>query len=153
MKNLSMMFVMLALTHSAFAAMSPEDAKKAEAKREGDLAAQVLKTWQYSGKAKPCQDSPSEPTAAYEVKRLSSESLAVDKGSSDYTYDAAYLVTKACFSGSTYAGAYRETVDAAIVKAHREGTMQPNGVIKPYKGDQISVVKPVDLGSVDLNAN
>jgi hypothetical protein len=119
--------------------------------REGDLATKVTAFYDQSSKAASCDVNQKASTVAY---KISSDSMHEDKKPGTKTnYHADYMVLKFCFYGSTFAGAYRQPVDAVIISAARNGVEDAKGVIAPSMADKIEIVKSVDLTSIQSGQN
>jgi hypothetical protein len=133
---------------AVFASTDPEAVPGIDKAREGNLSAKAAEYYA-TLKPKGCDGEYGKTT--YSAAKLSSGSALDDKrpnssGTYDLTYNATYLVTTVCNTGSTYVGAYREVVSAAIVDATRVGVVANGGApLKPTKADAFKVVREIDV--------
>mgnify|MGYP001005800282 CR=1 FL=1 len=136
-----------ALPLSAQAAMSPKDAQKAEMSREGNLASVATTYFQTKVQgATPdyCGDTGTAVTTTSTMKVSADSSFKKETGT--YIYEGTYVVSKACYTGSTQSGAYRDLIESALVKCAREGTLDSaTGAIRRTKRDVCSLVKKLTL--------
>lgn len=144
----------LLFSSSAFAAMSAADAKVQDAKREGDLSRIAIFNFKADDERTPAvcggADSTDPVAPDYVATKLSSYSSAIDKASPTFVYQAKYLVTKACFLGSTTNGAGRNIVEAAIYECERTGPLAKDGKVTNGDADVCKLTKRVGITDYNL---
>jgi len=131
------------------ASTPPEAVPGLDKTREGNLQSKVIEFYKNSV-AQSCDDSIGFTT--YSAEKLSSDSAMNEKmENSTMTYSAVYLVISVCNTGSTYAGAYREVMSGAIVKAERFGTVKNGGSpLIPTEPDVMKIVRELDPALLKL---
>lgn len=145
MKKLAILALTLVAPLASYASTSPDAVASIDKTRAGDLPEQVKVFAVKSGELKDCGSDYYK--ANYVVTQVGSDSMMDEKKfDSTITYKGTYLVQIVCDYGSTYAGAYRETREAILVKAVRRGTTHDgSSPIVTTEADKFSVVRRVDL--------
>ncbi len=131
----------------AAASTPPEAVPGIDKSREGDLAKKVAAFYEKSNPNTTCVTEDIGKSTVTALKLDSNSVLEEKTENPPAIYEATYLVVSVCNTGSTFAGAYRDVSSAAIVYAKRHG-IQKNGVIKPDKADEISVIRSLDPASL-----
>ncbi len=135
MKNLILSALFLS-SLSAFAGTPVESCPGLDTSREGDLSQKTIEFFTASNLGPACDFmSIGQDGKEYsDLKAVKLDSFStVDKFQHNTGYDATYLVTKSCYSGSTQAGAGRTPVAAVIIKANRETPASGQGAVDTFK--------------------
>ena len=142
--------LVLALSFSALAATPPEAVNGIDADREGDLSVTVVDYFK-KNLAIACD---SEQVVKIDVLKLTSSSNNEEKKpGTPYEYQAQYLVVQKCLYGSTFVGAYSDTMKSVILKgsfnAHykKEGSFK-RGATTDLKVEQVKEITDTNLSSI-----
>ena len=137
MKKLFVTLTLALGTSSVFASTPPELVAGIDTAREGNLMKNAIEYVKQQNLAK-CEDY--ERSGVYAVKVSSGSAMDEKVENSTITYEARYLVTVLCDSGSTYSGAYRELKSAYVVSAVRKGRVKNGGApLVPTEKDAFKV--------------
>jgi len=130
----------LLLSISAFASTPSSAVAQLDKARAGNLSEYVLKYFTENLKV----DCEIGSLAKFEILKLSSGSANDAKTeNTPYTYDANYIVTQKCLTGTTYAGAYLDVVKAVVLKASFASEYNENHGPKKMEGLKIEVAKDI----------
>jgi hypothetical protein len=119
------LFACFSLTAQAH--LDDREVARVDAKREGQLAQKVLKQGKIALNTLECVGNNDPKNAAdpvYKILKLEASSNH-EFHTANYDYDASYLVTKLCMSGSTQGGAGLDFAGGVIMRAHFE-SRKPN---------------------------
>ena len=136
----------LALSTVSAAALASTDPKAVpgiDKTREGDLAKKVAAFYQST---KPVGCDADYGLTTFSATKLGSGSSMDEKvENSTMTYEATYLAVSICNTGSTFSGAYREVMDAAIISASRFGRVKNGGApLVASEPDTFKIVRKID---------
>ena len=138
MKNIIALFSLLLLSISTFASTPSSAVAQLDEAREGNLSEYTLKYFTENLKI----DCGIGSLAKFEILKLSSGSANEAKTeNTPFSYDANYLVTQKCLTGTTYAGAYLDVVKAVVLKASFTSEYNEQNGPKKMEGLKIEVAK------------
>lgn len=141
MKKIAL-FLALALSPAAFASTPPEHVDQIDTAREGNLKQLVLDYYQANLKV-ACEESSLPKT---EITKMASDSANQEKVvGTPYDYAAHYIVIQKCLYGSTFVGAYSDTVNAVIVKGSFHSKYNKKNGPAKMENLKIELVRAVDL--------
>ncbi|MGE3260498.1 MAG: hypothetical protein AB7K68_01855 [Bacteriovoracia bacterium] len=145
MKNF--LFALVLCAAPAFASTPSENVDKIDTAREGNLKQLTVKYFQDNLKI-ACEEG---QVAKFDAFKITSESANQEKSPhTPYDYSATYLVVQKCLYGSTYVGAYADTMKSVLVKGSFHSKYNSKNGPAKMEGLAFEYIKDVDV-SVPAN--
>jgi hypothetical protein len=135
----------ISLVSSAIAGTDPAKVDGIDIARAGNLSTKVAEFFAANHKIE-CDFN---ELAKFEAFKISSASSNEEKvPTTPYNYSAKYLVVQKCLSGSTFAGAYTDTVKSAIVTGSFNASYNRRGGPVEMLNLEIKHVKDIAVDSL-----
>ena len=131
------------LSHSAFASTPPGQVDRIDSFREGNLAQLVLKHYKANFKV-GCAANGTQLQKVEIIKLASASHNQEKRPGTPFNYEATYLILEKCLYGSTYAGAYSDSVKSVAMKGSFHSNYDENGGPAMMEDLMISLVKEID---------